>query len=90
VNDKKSWQSGLHDASPYLTIGIQLAATMVFYIGVGYLIDRWKQTEPTFLIVGGIVGMIAFFIQLIRVVKRLSSTGSGAAKWSDKDPKSTS
>lgn len=73
MTKNKHWQSGLREASPYLTIGIQLAGTMILYVGLGYLVDRWLDTKPAFLIVGSVVGMIAFFIQLLRVAKELSS-----------------
>lgn len=69
---KSSWQSGLRDASPYLTLGIQLAATMLVYVVAGYFLDRWLETEPIFILIGSVVGMIAFFIQVVRLSKRLS------------------
>ncbi|MDA0379228.1 MAG: AtpZ/AtpI family protein [Bacteroidetes bacterium] len=67
------WQGGLKDAAPYLSIGIQLAGTMVVYVGLGWLVDRWLDTAPTFLIVGGVIGMVAFFIQLLRVSNELTA-----------------
>lgn len=66
------WQSSLHDAGPYLTIGIQLAGTMLVYVIGGYFVDRWMDTEPVFLIVGAVVGMIAFFIQIVRLTRDLN------------------
>lgn len=89
MTDNSNWQRGLHEASPYLTIGIQLAGSMLVYIGIGYLLDRWLDTAPTFLIVGSIVGMIAFFILLIRITKQMSArdshrhSGDSDAKSSD-------
>lgn len=74
------WQRGLHDASPYLTVGIQLAGTMLLYIGLGWLVDRWLDTQPVFLIVGSVVGMVAFFVQLIRLTKELSARNPSRAK----------
>ncbi len=88
MTDKKQWQSGLREASPYLTIGIQLAGTMIFYVGLGYVLDRWLETEPAFLITGGIVGMIAFFIQLLRISKELSSSQNQGPKPPDSDAES--
>lgn len=66
------WQNGLRDAAPYLTFGIQLAATMVVYVMGGYFVDRWLETEPVFLIIGSVLGMVAFFVQVVRLSKRLS------------------
>ena len=71
---------GLGEVTPYLSIGIQLAATMVVYVGIGWLIDRWQDTTPIFLIVGSVVGMVAFFAQLIRVSKELSSKNAASKR----------
>ncbi len=73
MTDNGKWQRGLGEVTPYLTIGVQLAATMVIYIGIGWLIDRWQETTPLFLIIGSVVGMVAFFAQLLRVTKELTS-----------------
>lgn len=71
-NDQEpGWQSSLHDARPYLTIGIQLAGTMIVYVIGGHLVDRWLDTTPIFLIVGSVLGMVAFFIQIIRLTRDL-------------------
>lgn len=67
------WQSGLKEATPYLTVGYQLAATMLVYVGLGYLADRWLDTAPTFLIAGSVMGMIAFFIQVVRLSNELTA-----------------
>ena len=79
------WQRGLQDASPYLTVGIQLAGTMLVYIGLGWLVDRWLDTQPAFLIVGSVVGMVAFFVQLVRLTKELSSRTTRQAKPNDQE-----
>ncbi len=73
VTKPPKWQHSLNDASPYLTIGISLAGAVLVYVGIGYLIDRWMGTSPWFLLLGGVFGIITFFIQLIRITKQLSS-----------------
>ncbi len=45
---------------------------MLFYVLAGYLIDRWLDTAPWFILIGSVLGMIAFFVQLVRLSKRLS------------------
>ena len=74
------WQRGLKEAAPYLSIGMQLAGTMVVYVGLGWLVDRWLDTTPTFLIVGGVLGMIAFFVQLLRVSHELTARQKKSSK----------
>jgi F0F1-type ATP synthase assembly protein I len=73
VTKNPKWQNSLHDASPFLTVGISLAGAMLFYVGAGYLIDRWLDTSPRYLIVGSAIGMVSFFIQLFRITKLLSA-----------------
>ncbi|MDA1029539.1 MAG: AtpZ/AtpI family protein [Bacteroidetes bacterium] len=68
------WQKSLHDATPFLTFGISLVGAMLFYLGAGFLLDRWLDTSPTYLIVGSIVGGISFFIQFFRLTKLLSES----------------
>jgi F0F1-type ATP synthase assembly protein I len=55
-------------------MGVQLAGTMLFYVFAGYLLDRWLKTEPWLLIAGSVVGMIAFFFQIVRLAKRFPTT----------------
>ena len=84
MTDKpRNWQGGIKDASPYLTIGIQLTGSMLFYIGVGYLLDRWLDTTPWLLVAGSVVGMIAFFVQLLRVAKEVGEKEDTATSESD-------
>lgn len=65
------WRHRLGDVAPHLGIGIQLASTMALYVGLGWLVDKWQGTAPTFLIVGSAVGMVAFFFQVIRLARVL-------------------
>jgi len=66
------WQSGLRAASPYMGLGLQLAGSVLVYVVAGYLADRWLGTEPWLLLVGAVLGMVTFFVQLARTVRRLN------------------
>jgi len=46
---------------------------MLVYVGLGYLADWWFETAPTFLITGGVIGMIAFFVQVVRLTNVLTA-----------------
>ena len=83
------WRTGLRESSPYLTLGIQLAGAVLVYVGIGYLIDRWLNTSPWFLVGGAVVGMVAFFVQLVRVVKQMNraSARRPAGKYKELDDK---
>ena len=61
------------ESSPYLGLGFQLAGAVLIYVGIGYLVDRWLDTAPWGLVGGAVVGMIAFFIQLGRVVRKMNA-----------------
>ncbi len=45
---------------------------MLVYIFIGYFLDRWLDTTPWLMIVGSVVGMIAFYVQLYKLVQRLN------------------
>jgi F0F1-type ATP synthase assembly protein I len=86
VGQDPGWQRGLKEAAPYLSIGMQLAGTMVVYVGLGWLVDHWLDTTPAFLIVGGVLGMIAFFVQLLRVTHGLSASQKKRSKGKGGEP----
>lgn len=67
-----SWQTGFREAAPYLSLGFQLAATMLVAIGGGYLLDEWLGTLPWFLIGGAVLGMVSVIVQLVRLSQDLS------------------
>lgn len=54
-------------------LGFQLAGSVLFYVIAGYLADRWLGTAPWLLVTGALLGMVTFFAQLVRVVRRLNA-----------------
>ena len=64
--------SGLQEASHLATLGLQLGLTMAFFVGGGYLLDRWLDTFPWLLMAGVALGMVAFFVQIFRVLGELN------------------
>ena len=75
-----SWQQSLHEASSYLSLGMQLALTMVFFVAGGYFLDRWLGTEPWLLLVGAVLGMISVFVHLFRLVAQLNKKSEARRK----------
>ena len=67
-----SWQQSLREASTYLSLGMQMALTMVFFVVVGYFLDRWLGTAPWLLLLGAVLGMVSIFIHLFRLVADLN------------------
>ncbi|GIV60823.1 AtpZ/AtpI family protein [Rhodocaloribacter litoris] len=67
------WRAGLRAAGPYVGLGLQLAFTMVFFTGAGYLLDRTLGTSPWLLIAGALVGIAAIFIQIFRISAQMTA-----------------
>lgn len=61
----------MKDAGPYLGLGVQLAGTMIVWVLVGWLLDRWLETTPWLTVAGGGVGMVAFFFQMMRLLAKM-------------------
>lgn len=78
-------QESLGEASPYLGLGMQLGLTMVFFVGVGYGLDYWLGTSPWLLTAGAVVGMVALFVQIFRVVADLNRQSTARAKKKPKE-----
>jgi ATP synthase protein I len=48
--------------------GFQLAFAILFFMGMGHLVDRWLHTRPLFLLVGVVIGCAAGFYAFLRRV----------------------
>ena len=56
------------EAGPYLSLGIEVAISMVFFVLLGYFADGWLGTSP-WLLVGGIgLSLVATGVTLYRAV----------------------
>ena len=75
-----SWQQSLHEASSYISLGMQMALTMVFFVAGGYFLDRWLGTEPWLLLVGAVLGMTSVFVHLFRLVGQLNKQSEARRK----------
>jgi len=47
--------------------GLTLFATVVAFLGIGWLLDRWLNTKPWFLVVGLVLGSAAGLYEFIRM-----------------------
>ena len=62
-----SYEDGMREAGPYLTIGLQIALSMLVFVGAGWAADNWLGTSPWGVLVGtalGFAGVIALVIRL--------------------------
>lgn len=62
----------MRQMAPYLSLGTQLAASVLVLGGAGWLTDRYLNTEPWLLLVGLCTGSIIGLMQFFRTVARLS------------------
>ena len=55
--------------------GFQLAFSIVLFMGLGYLVDRWLGSRPVFMLIGVAIGMAAGFYAFWMRVKAASRSG---------------
>lgn len=60
------------DIAPYLTLGIQLAATVVIFFLIGWWLDTRNDTSPTFKLIGLLIGSVGGMVKFLRSVSELS------------------
>jgi F0F1-type ATP synthase assembly protein I len=58
----------LRDFGPYLTLGMQLAASVLLFFFVGYGVDKHYGTEPTFMLIGLALGIVGGFIKFFKSI----------------------
>ncbi|HXH72315.1 MAG TPA: AtpZ/AtpI family protein [Mariprofundaceae bacterium] len=51
-----------------MRVGIEMVASTMLGLGGGFLLDRWLDTRPLFLILFAIFGMAAGFLNLYHVM----------------------
>ncbi len=69
-----AYGDGMRAAGPYLGLGLQIAASMLFFVGLGYLADRVLGTTPWGLLVGAVLGMVGIVALVVRVANEANKT----------------
>ena len=72
AKDAAEQQQVLQETGPYLTLGIQLALSIIFFYGIGYWIDHSYGTGSRWSIIFVSFGAIASLAYFIVTVLRLS------------------
>lgn len=62
-----AYGDGMRAAGPHLGLGMQIAASMAFFVGMGYLADRALGTTPWGVIAGAVLGMVGILALVVRV-----------------------
>jgi F0F1-type ATP synthase assembly protein I len=60
------------NVAPYLSIGIQLAAAVVFFFLIGWWLDTRLDTSPTFKLIGLFLGFVGGMIKFFRSAAEMS------------------
>ena len=74
MNEEKKLGGALRETAPYLTLGIQLAITVVVFFFLGKYADDYFGTKPWLMIAGIAVGSAGGMIKFFRTVNELSNT----------------
>ena len=75
-HEKKSSAKILAELGPYLTLGWQLALSIIMPMGVGYLVDSWLGTFPWFFLGGLLLGMVSVFWQIYQIAQQAAQEES--------------
>ena len=57
----------------YSSMGLELGLSVIVGFLIGSWLDEWLATEPWFLLVFGIAGIVAGYRSIFRLVKRIQS-----------------
>jgi ATP synthase protein I len=52
--------------------GLAIFFSVLAFLGVGWLLDRWLGTSPWLMVAGIVVGSIVGFYEFIRIVSKLN------------------
>lgn len=65
-----AYNAGMIAAGPYLTLGLQIAFGMAFFVGLGYVLDQALDSTPWGMIGGAVLGMVAVFTLVLRLARQ--------------------
>ncbi len=69
-DDDNRFARGFGLGYAYVAVGFQLAAVILVFGGLGWLVDGRLHTRPLFALVGFLVGTVGWFVSLYYRVKR--------------------
>jgi F0F1-type ATP synthase assembly protein I len=64
--------NALREVAPYLTLGIQLAASVILFFLIGWWLDTSQGTSPLFMLIGVLIGFIGGMIKFLKSISELS------------------
>jgi len=66
-NVKGDLAKAYRNLGKYMGLGLQIAASLAFFMFVGYWVDLKFNSSPIFLLVGFLMGMIGMFALLLNI-----------------------
>jgi F0F1-type ATP synthase assembly protein I len=64
-------QENVRRSGPAASAGYTLIGAILLLGGVGYLVDRWAETAPWFMLTGLLTGMVVGFYQRAKTVWKI-------------------
>ena len=61
----------IRQIASYSTLGLEMGLSVAVGAAIGYYLDKWLKTDPWFLIIFFLFGVVAGFRSLYRALKRL-------------------
>lgn len=71
LNDFNSFIKAYREATPYLILGIQLAAVVVIFFLIGKWADQKLETYPWLMLAGIFIGIIVGFYHFFKSISEL-------------------
>ena len=66
----RSMQENVTRAGPAMAASYTLVGGIIGLGGLGYVVDRWLETSPWFVLAGLILGIVVGFYELVKATYR--------------------
>jgi len=73
MNEEKKFAESLKAASPYLTLSLQLAITVVVFFFIGKYADEYFGTKPWLMVAAILLGAVGGLMKFFKTVIALSN-----------------
>ncbi|MHB1049147.1 MAG: AtpZ/AtpI family protein [Bacteroidota bacterium] len=73
MNEEKKYNESLRAVAPFLTLGAQLAVTVLVFFFIGKFADEYFETTPWLMIAAIFIGAAGGLIKFFRTVIDLSN-----------------
>ncbi len=69
-DDRNRFGRNFGEGYAYVAVGFQLAAIILVFGGLGWVVDGWLHTRPLLAIAGFLLGTVGWFVSLYYRVQR--------------------